>query len=48
MTDVSLVKLLIYLTDDVKFDSGKNLKSSGDKPLPEAMLTKFYDAICRH
>ena len=51
MTDVSLVKLpsdecnWILL---VNFGSGNGLVPSGNKPLPEAMLTQIYVAIWRH
>ena len=34
--------------DEINIDSGNGLVSSGNKPLPEPMLTKFYDAKWRH
>ena len=32
----------------VNIGSGNGLLPSGNKPLPEPMLTKYYVAICRH
>ena len=34
--------------DEINIDSGNSLVSSGNKPLPELMLTEFYDAKWRH
>ena len=31
--------------DQVNIGAGKGLVPPGNKPLPEPMLTKFYDAI---
>ena len=36
------------LTDDVNIGSGKGLVPSGNKPLPEPVLTKIGNAIWRH
>ena len=33
------------MPQDLTYSSGNGLVSSGNKPLPEPMLTKFYDAI---
>ena len=35
------------LTDDVKIGSGNGLVPSGNKPLPEAILTQFLVALWR-
>ena len=36
------------LTDDVNIGSGNGLVPSGNKPLPEPVLTKISNAIWRH
>ena len=33
---------------EINIDSGNSLMPSGNKPLPESMLTQIYVAICRH
>ena len=37
-----------HLTDDVNFGPGNGLRSSGNKPLPEPMLTQIYVVILRY
>ena len=34
--------------DEANIDSDNGLMSSGNKPLPGPVLTKFYDAIWHH
>ena len=46
--EVSLVKLFLGPTSDVNIVSGNGLLPSGNKPLPELMLTKISDIICLH
>ena len=40
--------LQLHLSDQVNIDSGNGLVLSGNKPLPEPMLTQIYDAKWRH
>ena len=37
--------LSLYLIDDVNIVSGNGLVPSGNKPLPEPMLTQFYVSL---
>ena len=39
---------LINKNLSIKIGSGNGLVPSGTKPLPEPMLTKFYDTLWRH
>ena len=40
--------LQLHLSDQVNISSGNGLEPSGNKPLPEPMLTQMYVAKWRH
>ena len=46
--EIVLIWMSLDLTDDVNIGSGNGLVPSGNKPLPEPMLTQISVTIWRH
>ena len=47
-SDIAFRWMAQGFTGVVNIGAGNGLAPSGNKPLPEPMLTKVHDAICHH